>query len=138
MLPHLRDLILFGPSFGKEDEIRFVLFLVTSSPNLKKLKIEMNYNPTEAISQTANSLFDLLDYSYVKLDHLDYLEITNFSNMKPEMDFLKLVLAKSPMLKKVRIVINNDVSATDEVKMLKDLLWNPCAYPGVQIKCERS
>ncbi|KAI7754348.1 hypothetical protein M8C21_006036 [Ambrosia artemisiifolia] len=138
MLRHLRALILHGLSFGKEAELRFVLLLVTSSPNLKKLKMQMTYNPTEAISQTANSLFDLQDYSYVKLDHLDNLEITNFSNMKPGMDFLKLVLAKSPMLKKVRVVINNNVSATNEVQMLKDLLWNPCASAGVQIKCGRS
>uniref|UniRef100_A0A251RPD2 FBD domain-containing protein n=1 Tax=Helianthus annuus TaxID=4232 RepID=A0A251RPD2_HELAN len=46
MLVHLRDLILYGLSFGQEDELRFVLLLVASSPNLKKVKMEMNYNPT--------------------------------------------------------------------------------------------
>ncbi|KAD4982997.1 hypothetical protein E3N88_19668 [Mikania micrantha] len=66
----------------------------------------MRYNPNEAISQTAKKLFDVQDYSYVKLDHLNELEITNFSNMKPVMNFLKLLLSKSSMLKKVRVVIN--------------------------------
>ncbi|MFS8028409.1 putative F-box domain, leucine-rich repeat domain superfamily, F-box-like domain superfamily [Helianthus anomalus] len=137
-LVHLRALVLHGLSFGKEDELRFVLLLVTSSPNLKKIKMEMTYSSTEAISQTAMNLFDLQDYSNVKLDHLHDMEITNFSNMKPGMDFLKLILAKSSMLKKVRVVINNNISVNDEVKMLRDLLWNPCASAGAQIKAERA
>ncbi|KAF5800445.1 hypothetical protein HanXRQr2_Chr07g0316071 [Helianthus annuus] len=49
------------------------------------------------------NLFDLQDYTYVKLDCLDELEITKFGNMKPGMGFLKLILAKSCMLKKVRV-----------------------------------
>ncbi|KAF5788640.1 hypothetical protein HanPI659440_Chr10g0402051 [Helianthus annuus] len=49
------------------------------------------------------NLFDLQDYTYVKLDRLDELEITKFGNMKPGMGFLKLILAKSCMLKKVRV-----------------------------------
>ncbi|KAJ0433038.1 hypothetical protein HanIR_Chr17g0865851 [Helianthus annuus] len=99
----------------------------------------MNYNPTEAISQTAMNLFDLQDYPYlINLDHLVELEITNFSNMKPGMDFLKLMLAKSSMLEKVRVVINNKISVDDEVKMLRDLLWNPRGSAGAQIKFERS
>ncbi|KAJ0439896.1 putative F-box-like domain superfamily protein [Helianthus annuus] len=137
-LVNLRALVLHGLSFGKEDELRFVLLLVTSSPNLKKIKMEMTYSSTEAISQTAMNLFDLQDYSNVKLDHLHDLEITNFSNVKPGMDFLKLILAKSSMLKKVRVVINNNISINDEVKMLRDLLWNPCASAGAQIKAERA
>ncbi|MFS7899500.1 putative F-box domain, leucine-rich repeat domain superfamily, F-box-like domain superfamily [Helianthus anomalus] len=137
-LVHLRALVLNGLSFGKEDELRFVLLLVTSSPNLKKIKMEMTYSSTEAISQTAMNLFDLQDYSNVKLDRLHDLEITNFSNMKPGMDFLKLILAKSSMLKKVRVVINNNIYVNDEVKMLRDLLWNPWASAGAQIKAERA
>ncbi|KAJ0439897.1 putative F-box domain, leucine-rich repeat domain superfamily, F-box-like domain superfamily [Helianthus annuus] len=135
---HLRALVLHGLSFGKEDELRFVILLVTSSPNLKKIRMEMNCSPTEAMSQTAMNLFELQDYAYVKLDHLDELEITNFGNMKPGMDFLKLILAKSSMLKKVRVVINNNISVSDEVKMLRDVLWNPCASVGAQIKFERA
>ncbi|KAJ0445110.1 putative F-box domain, leucine-rich repeat domain superfamily, F-box-like domain superfamily [Helianthus annuus] len=137
-LVHLRALVLHALSFGKEDELRFVILLVTSSPNLKKIKMEMNCSPTEAMSQTAMNLFELQDYSYVKLDHLDELEITNFGDMKPGMDFLKLILAKSSMLKKVRVVINNNISVSDEVKMLRDVLWNPCASVGAQIKFERA
>ncbi|KAK1425582.1 hypothetical protein QVD17_20936 [Tagetes erecta] len=137
MLVHLRALILYGLSFGKEDESRFIRLLVTSSPSIKKIKLEMSYNPTEAISKTAIiNLFELQNNSYVKLDHLCQLEITNFSNTKPGMDFLKLILAKSSMLKKVRIVINNKVSVNDEVKMLRELLWHPCASARAQIKFE--
>ncbi|KVH97501.1 FBD-like protein, partial [Cynara cardunculus var. scolymus] len=82
----------------------------------------MYYNQKEAVSQTAMNLLDLQDYSNVNLDHLRELEITNMSSVKPELDFVKLILAKSPMLQKVGIVLDNQVAVASEVKMLRDLL----------------
>lgn len=97
----------------------------------------MFYDPDAVISETAMNLLDLQDYSFVILDCLSELEIRNFSNRKPEMDFVKLILAKSSMLKTIRIEIDNQISVDDEVNMLRDLLWHPHASTIAQIKFER-
>nr|GEZ00207.1 F-box/FBD/LRR-repeat protein At1g13570-like [Tanacetum cinerariifolium] len=40
------------------------------------------------------------DYSDIWLEHLNELEIGKFANLKVELKFVKLILAKSPVLKK--------------------------------------
>ena len=82
----------------------------------------MYYSPNVAVSQTAMNLLDLQDYSNVNLDHLRELEITNMSNTKPGLDFVKFILAKAPMLRKVGIVVDKQVDIYNEVEMLRDLL----------------
>ncbi|GJZ07442.1 NBS-containing resistance-like protein [Tanacetum coccineum] len=62
------------------------------------------------------------DYSDIWLEHLNELEIGNFANLKVELKFVKLILAKSPVLKKVRISLDHRVSYDEELKILKMLL----------------
>ncbi|MFS7961029.1 hypothetical protein Hanom_Chr08g00709981 [Helianthus anomalus] len=61
--------------------------------------------------------------SNVWLEHLIKLKIRDFSNLEPELEFVKLILAKFPKLKKVSIksVVKND----QESGMLKTLLRTP-------------
>ncbi|GJY30533.1 acyl-CoA dehydrogenase [Tanacetum coccineum] len=61
-------------------------------------------------------------YSDIWLEHLNELEIGNFANLKVELKFVKLILAKSPVLKKVRISLDHRVSYDEELKILKMLL----------------
>lgn len=122
LLDRLRVVNLSGLCFAREIELRSALLLVASSPNIQKIVMKMYYNPKEAVSQAAMNLLDLQDYSDVILDHLCELEITNISHMKPGLDFVKLILAKSPMLKKVGMVIDKQVDISSQVKMLRDLL----------------
>ncbi|KAI7726307.1 hypothetical protein M8C21_014363 [Ambrosia artemisiifolia] len=108
-LVHIKYLHLQGLSFAREIDLLSAILLVTSSPNIETIMLEMQYNPNEAVSQTAMNLIDQQDYSYVVLDHLRVITITNFTNMKPGMDFVRLILAKSPMLKIVDIMIDKRV-----------------------------
>ena len=55
------------------------------------------------------------DYSGIWLENLKELEIDNFSNIEREVEFVKLILAKSPLLMKVRIVLNNDASENEDL-----------------------
>ena len=89
--------------------------------------------------ETCKDLLDLQDYSDIKLDHLEELEINSFHNYAQEMEFLKLIMAKSPLLKKARIKLNSDVSVDQENKILRDLLrlTFPRASLGVDIIVER-
>ncbi|KAI3731644.1 hypothetical protein L1987_62833 [Smallanthus sonchifolius] len=75
------------------------------APNIKKLKLKMcRYNPREVVSQ-------IVDYSFIRLDRLILreLEIKNFTGMKPQMDFLKVILAKSPMLGRIRLTFDRKI-----------------------------
>ncbi|KAJ0669512.1 putative FBD domain-containing protein [Helianthus annuus] len=88
----------------------------------------MEDDPTEAVSQTIMNLIDHQDYSYVTLDHLRVIEIFSFSNMKTGMDFVKLILAKSPMLKKAAIHLNEQVvDIHGRVKILEEMIQYPRA-----------
>ncbi|KAL8229917.1 hypothetical protein R6Q57_014817 [Mikania cordata] len=136
-LVHLNWLHLRGLSFAREIDLHSALLLVTSSPNIETIVMEMQHDPKEAMSQTAMNLIDHGDYSYVILDHLRALEITNFTRMKTGMDFVKLILAKSPILREVDIVINTQVDVYDEVKMLKELLLYPRASTRAEIRIGR-
>ncbi|KAL7606549.1 hypothetical protein Lser_V15G15206 [Lactuca serriola] len=120
-LVYLRILVL-QVCFGKQDEISSTLCVINSSPNLEKIKFKM----LRYVGQTFNTSFlDPQDYSGLNLDHLRELEITNFHNYAPEMEFVKLIMAKSPLLKKARIELDNSISVDIEVKMLQDLVLQP-------------
>ncbi|MFS8021676.1 hypothetical protein Hanom_Chr16g01430181 [Helianthus anomalus] len=125
-IAHLKYLGLFGLSFAKEYQLSFVFLLVSSSPNIKKIKLEMrSYASREVVSQTAKGFFDLLDYSDINLEHLCEIEITNFTWLKPEMDFVKVILAKSPMLANVQIMFDKMIDVQKRCWALEELLKLP-------------
>lgn len=57
----------------------------------------------------------------------------NFGNREYELDFVKLILAKSPVLKKVRIFLYNEVNKEEELKIKGILLGSPRASSAVEI-----
>ncbi|KAJ0445115.1 putative leucine-rich repeat domain superfamily [Helianthus annuus] len=137
LLVRLKYLYLSGLCFKKENALRSALLCITSSPNVERIIMEMHHNPTEPVSQTAMNFFELQDYAYVIFDYLRKITITNFTNMKPLMNFVKLILTNSPMLKLIFIVIDERVAVDDEVEMLKELIQYPRASARAQIIFER-
>ncbi|KAJ0669502.1 putative FBD domain-containing protein [Helianthus annuus] len=131
-LVHLKRLDLRGQRFGIEDDLLSTLSLVTSC-DVEIIEMEMENQPTVAMSQAAMNLIDQQDYSYVILDHLRVIKITNFTHMKTGMDFVKLILAKSPMLKKVDIHIHQQVDIHGELKIVKELIQYPRASAKAEI-----
>ncbi|KAI3497936.1 hypothetical protein L1887_33569 [Cichorium endivia] len=124
-LVHLRIFFL-DVCFLKQDELSFALSMISSSPNLEKIKIQLCWNHKLCGQQTLKNLLDFeKDYPGLNLDHLKEFEITSFHDYAPEREFVKLIMAKSPVLKKARIELNFDVSVDDEVKMLRDLVRLP-------------
>ncbi|XP_023732932.1 F-box/FBD/LRR-repeat protein At1g13570 [Lactuca sativa] len=137
-LVYLRVLVL-DVCFLQEDEIYCLLCLINSSPNLEKINLEMCWDHDECGEQNFNKLFDLEDHLDLKLDHLKELEITSFYNVGYEMEFVKLIMAKSPVLKLARIKLNPNVSVDEEIKMFQDLvrLPFPRASPTANFIIER-
>ncbi|KAI3763940.1 hypothetical protein L2E82_13938 [Cichorium intybus] len=124
-LVHLKILIL-AVCFQKQDELSSVLCVISSSPNLEKIELEVNLDLKDA-------------YSGLKLDNLKELEITSFRNYAPEMEFVKLIMAKSPVLEKARLEIPSNVFVYEELKMLRDFLHLPFprASPAAKFIIER-
>ncbi|KAJ0642652.1 putative FBD domain-containing protein [Helianthus annuus] len=108
----------------------FVKLIIAKSHVLKKVRIELNDN---------SNFLDPEDTLNLTLDHLETLEIKMFSNLPLEMEFVKLIMAKSLVLKKLRIELNDKVSVDEEVKMLRDLVLLPFprASPSAKLIIER-
>ncbi|CAH1416819.1 unnamed protein product [Lactuca virosa] len=135
-LPHLKVLVL-GVCFL---ELSTVLCVINSSPNVEKVKVEICWDHHWwCLQQTFINLPDIQDYSGLNLDHLKELEITNFHNHGLEMEFVKLIMCKSPVLKKARIELHSHVSVNEEVKMLRGLVHMPFprASPAAGFTIER-
>ena len=67
------------------------------------------------------------DCSDIQLEHLKEFEFRNFAECMGEMEFVKLLLAKSPVLKKARIILNRKVTKDKGSRMCKMLLGSPRA-----------
>ncbi|KAL4579004.1 hypothetical protein LXL04_015139 [Taraxacum kok-saghyz] len=122
-LPHLRILDL-GVCYL---ELSSLLCVISSSPNLEKLKLEMCWDHGWFCpEQTLEKLDDLKDYTGLNLDHFKELEITNFTECGSSwMEFVKVVMGRSPMLKRATIALSTSVSVDKEVEMYQDLIRFP-------------
>lgn len=74
--------------------------------------------------------FTLEDYEDIWLEHLNVLHISHFKNWGNELNIVKLILAKSPVLKKV---IYNKVSYEEGLQISQVFLSCPRASPVVEI-----
>ncbi|GJU20489.1 F-box/FBD/LRR-repeat protein-like protein [Tanacetum coccineum] len=137
-LVHLKYLYLEDICFVYDVGLRILVLLIRSSPNLEKLKVEIgehDYNFEECEA----SFFTLKNYSHIWLKHLKELEIMKFGNRDNELDFVKLILDKSPVLKKVTIFLDEDeeVDKDEEVQILGILYRSERASQVVKINVMR-
>ncbi|KAJ0823236.1 putative F-box domain, FBD domain, leucine-rich repeat domain superfamily [Helianthus annuus] len=123
-LAHLKNLFL-NVCLVEQNEISYSLCIIRSSPVLEKIHFLMYDNEKLPVHQTPSNFLDPEDYPDLMLDYLVTLEIENFSKLPLEMKFVKLIMAKSPLLKNVKIKLNDNVSVDEEMKMLKDMLRLP-------------
>ncbi|KAI7758076.1 hypothetical protein M8C21_033589 [Ambrosia artemisiifolia] len=123
-LVHLKDLFMYV-CLMEENEISSALCMMRSSPVLEAIIFQMYDNDKLPIRQTLPNFLDPEGHPDLKLDRLETLVIEMFSNLPVEMDFVKLIMAKSPLLKKVRIELNDNVSVEEELEMLRELVLNP-------------
>ncbi|GJW27231.1 F-box/FBD/LRR-repeat protein-like protein [Tanacetum coccineum] len=122
--------------FLEPDEFCFAVCLIKSSPELEKLALKMYDNDKLPLPSME---LDPQNYPGFNLDHLKEFEIISFGNLAYEMEFVKLVLAKSPMLKKARVELDANLSVNDELQMFRDLIKYPFrrASPTAKLIIER-
>ncbi|KAJ0555466.1 putative FBD domain-containing protein [Helianthus annuus] len=130
-LVHLKYLCIHDLSFTHIYGLPFLAFLIRSFPNLEKFKLVM-YDQ-DCLQDYEMGSLTLEDYSDITLEHLNELEIVHFSDAENELDFVKLIMAKSPVLKKVWISRCYDFDKDKESEIIKILCFTPCAAPLVDI-----
>ncbi|GJT44425.1 F-box/FBD/LRR-repeat protein [Tanacetum coccineum] len=132
-LIHLKYLRLDGVYFNNKTHLSILALLIISSLNLEKLKVFDN----SKFEISKRYCFRVEDYSDIMLERLNELEITSFINAKNQLDFVRLILARSLVLKKVRIFPHSKISMKEKSKIklqiLRDSVIYPCASPEVQI-----
>lgn len=139
-LAHLKYFCLEEIFFGDSYCLPFLGLLMRSSPNLEKLDLRIYSGVADFYSDDSDDEIDVVppqDYSGIWLKNLKDLKIEHFFNMKCEVEFVKLILAKSPVLMKVRIVLDSEVDRNEDFVILTNLLrCSPHASSLVEIFVE--
>ena len=71
------------------------------------------------------------------MDHLKELEIVGFTCQKAEIEFVKLIFAKSPVLMKVKMILNKKITTNEELEIKRILSGSPCVSPLAEMIVER-
>ncbi|XP_076918918.1 F-box/FBD/LRR-repeat protein At1g13570-like [Bidens hawaiensis] len=121
----------------EQNQISSTLCIISSSPMLSKVNFRIHYD--NEYQQTPANFLDPEAYADMKLDHLETLEIANFGNLPHEIAFVKLIMAKTPVLQNVLIELDDSVSADEELRMLRDMVRLPFlrASPSAKVIFKR-
>ncbi|KAG6708748.1 hypothetical protein I3843_06G090700 [Carya illinoinensis] len=103
-LKYLRTLELPALRFEFLSEIPCALCLIRSSPNLQKLRLADFYTESTADDvKTVDEFLESQDFSDISLNKLREVDMRINDGLKPEMEFVKLLLVKSPVLETMHI-----------------------------------
>ncbi|XP_071707659.1 uncharacterized protein [Rutidosis leptorrhynchoides] len=120
-LVHLKFIIL-EMYLTDHDQVSSTLCLLRNAPNLEKIRFTMFEK--EDAPHISVKCFDL-DHSSYNFDSLQELEMIYYFNATLEFEIVKLVMAKSPRLEKVRILLYDGISVDEELKIRDDLMRLP-------------
>ncbi|CAL5399139.1 unnamed protein product [Camellia sinensis] len=136
-LKRLKTLRLTEICFGELDEILVMLCLIRSSPNLQKMTIRVHSNESVAIDSVLE-LLEMQEWSDVTLNRLRQVEMRSLSGSRPELEFIKLLFAKSPVLETMLIEPNSAVVVDRGLGILKEASRFRRLSPRAEIKFENS
>ncbi|GJT05403.1 hypothetical protein Tco_0839865 [Tanacetum coccineum] len=135
-LVHLKYFLLEEMMFFDEYGLDFLCLVMRSSPNLKKIKLQVNIEYPEDFEVPENSMIksvSLESCSNIWLEHLEELDIREFSTVLCVMEFMKLILAKYPVLKKVHLVLESSVTKDKDLEISRILTSFPRVSPLAEI-----
>ncbi|XP_065880025.1 F-box/FBD/LRR-repeat protein At1g13570 [Euphorbia lathyris] len=100
---YLKNIELYQVSFEDMKEILVVLRLITNSPNLKELKISGSSNTLAAIEAPDLDFWTKECPKPCTFENLKAVKMTDMSGVPHEMEFIKFLLANSPLLQTMSI-----------------------------------
>ncbi|XP_071691685.1 F-box/FBD/LRR-repeat protein At1g13570-like [Rutidosis leptorrhynchoides] len=128
---HLKSAHLPASCFIGENGMSFAVNFIRNSPNLEILKLH------EVIGKYKNEKSErdylmLTENSDIRLERLKELEF-KVRQWMPELKFVKLILAKSPMLKKVKITFHQRYYKDNVLRVLKAFSETPHASQMIEL-----
>ncbi|KAJ9167541.1 hypothetical protein P3X46_022185 [Hevea brasiliensis] len=120
-LQHLRILHLSGICFEKIEEVSCALCLIRSSPNLEKLTIKA-LRETNVVMKAVVEHLRVEDFLDCSLDQLRVAKMQLISGVRPELEFMKFLLATSTRLEKFEILPIQGKSFNCGFQRLKELI----------------
>ncbi|KAL0366310.1 UNVERIFIED_CONTAM: F-box/FBD/LRR-repeat protein [Sesamum radiatum] len=112
-------------------EVSCVLCLIKSSPNLLSLEISSATSPV--VEDTTTQFLKEQQKCKIPLSCLGKVKILKFSGDEPEMEFVKLILSATTILRKLEISSIHAGATEAGSKMLKQLLSFQRASPRAEI-----
>ncbi|KDP20236.1 hypothetical protein JCGZ_08635 [Jatropha curcas] len=119
-LNSLKTLEIVSLCFGELKEVSCTLCLIRSSPFLQKLKIYV-FNEQNEDSMDVVELLEVQKHSNILQHQLQEVEMKAFVGTKPQMEFVKFLLSKSPLLQRMHIHPCNTMNIAEEVRILKEI-----------------
>ncbi|KAL2242158.1 F-box/FBD/LRR-repeat protein At1g13570-like [Sesamum indicum] len=129
---HLTDLSLSLIDFRYIVEVKCVLCLIRSCPNLQSLKIESSKSSKADMATTSQYLKAQQNYN-IPLGRLQNVKISCASSLEPEMEFVKLLLLKATALRKLEFHCGYAAGEEARSNMLKQLVSFRRASPMARI-----
>lgn len=130
-LTHLKILKLNHFCFGKVDEISAVICLIRSSPRLEKIQIKAFPGEMIALDYVPQPL-EVQGWSDISLNQLREVEVHRVFGTRPELDFMKVILAKSPILERLLIKLESE-EVSEESRILEELMRFKRLSPEAEI-----
>ncbi|XVF43340.1 hypothetical protein PTKIN_Ptkin02bG0032800 [Pterospermum kingtungense] len=126
-----------GLMFEDVDSLSLVLGLITRSPNLSELIFQPECLTYLAAGQRLKTVAEHLDgesRSIGCLMKLRYVKMWMMAGVEPEMELIKLILAKSPSLEQMKITPDRrDFFIEKKPKIVKDLIRFPRASKVAEV-----
>ncbi|EEF47655.1 hypothetical protein RCOM_1465130 [Ricinus communis] len=116
----LKTLILREISLDEVAEFSLALCLIKSSPHLQKLEISVDECPN-INSDGAVEFLAVQNRSDISLDKVQEVEMLDLTGRGLQMGFVKLLLAKSPMLERMHVHPLQGISTNEELRLLTEI-----------------
>ncbi|KAG5521273.1 hypothetical protein RHGRI_033728 [Rhododendron griersonianum] len=132
ILNNLKKIWLYDICFGEQDEVSILICLIRSSPNLEEVTICAFPDETYPIPKELD-LSGVHGFSDVSLNQLRRVVMKNISGTETELEFIKLLLAKSPMLEMMCIEVDYSRSLVSRFRIVQELTRLRRASPRAEM-----
>ncbi|XP_070043711.1 F-box/FBD/LRR-repeat protein At1g13570-like [Nicotiana tomentosiformis] len=133
----LKHLCLTNICLDELAELSYALCLIRSSPYLQDIQMKVGYVALDKVIDPVpgDVVNDIpASFSDVTLNHLRVVNLEGITGTKPEIELIKLLLAKSPMLVKMLIQPNKGkVFAETRLKVLAEITKFPRASSKAEV-----
>ncbi|KAH0669060.1 hypothetical protein KY289_023553 [Solanum tuberosum] len=135
-LPTRLDNVKFVRSyidFDDEDQVSSILRILTSTPNVKDLILDVWSSEFKGGMEEDANHFEGPAYGTQEFNKLQKLKIAAFRGLKPELLFVRFILRSAPLLLKTILLVDESVDESQYLKISEELRGFPRASPKLKI-----